>query len=146
MKKLIFLFLLSPVLLFAGSQEIKGYITQTITFPTTVSDSGETVSRTFKIKNFKFFGYQIDILDQDSIDIDSVVVEVGLVNDSVRIIRASDKDNSVTWALLFTSLSDSSTALRTIQPPPSNFMRFRYFTGAGHGTNRIIDSIVELKP
>ena len=103
------------------------------------------VTKSVEIGEYAFFSVQMNITG-DSIDIDSVIVEVGLDPDTSNFVRATDAAGSITWAKVFTTATTTTTQMASFAPPPSRFMRIKTFTGQRVAPNYTVTYIIGRFP
>jgi len=149
MKKLLFL------LLFAGTLFARDYRAQIVKREANEARAFQTVAaadtatslltKSIEIGEYAFFSLQMTI-SGSNIDIDSVVIEVGLAPDTSNFVRALDANESITWAVVFTATTTGVAQMASFAPPPSRFMRIRTFTGQTAAPNYTITYIVGRFP
>jgi len=129
--KLIALGLLVPTLLF-GSRDVmlkKGYQIQKLTQIAIVTASTEFVSATSLIGEYSFFSIQVQTTGT-TVDIDSIVVESSHESAAGTFIRAIDASKSNVWARVLSDLTTTAFHMATIAAVPSQYIRFRVFSGS----------------
>ena len=103
------------------------------------------VTKSIEIGEYAFFSIQMN-LTGSNIDIDSVVVEVGLDPDTSNFTRALDATESIGWSRVFTIATTTTTQMASFAPPPSRFMRLRTFTGQTAAPSYTVTYIVGRFP